>query len=111
MAGLTKTNATTTPPRWLLAELTYACPLQCPYCANPIDYAQHQAELDTGEWKRVLTQARKMGAVQLGFSGGEPLTRKRRIRLPRRADRLRQIHVAKCRRRFARAGIGQCRHL
>jgi pyrroloquinoline quinone biosynthesis protein E len=74
MAGLIKTNPT--PPRWLLAELTYACPLQCPYCANPIDYAQHQAELDTEDWKRVLTQARKMGAVQLGFSGGEPLTRK-----------------------------------
>jgi len=82
MAGLTKTNPTTalragiTPPRWLLAELTYACPLQCPYCANPIDYAKYQSELSTEDWKRVLTQARKMGAVQLGFSGGEPLTRK-----------------------------------
>ena len=82
MAGLIKTNPTTslrtgiTPPRWLLAELTYACPLQCPYCANPIDYANYQAELSTEDWKRVLTQARKMGAVQLGFSGGEPLTRK-----------------------------------
>ncbi|MGZ8236765.1 MAG: pyrroloquinoline quinone biosynthesis protein PqqE [Methylobacter sp.] len=74
MAGLTKTNIT--PPRWLLAELTYACPLQCPYCSNPIDYAKYQSELDTEDWKRVLTQARKMGAVQLGFSGGEPLTRK-----------------------------------
>ncbi len=65
-----------TPPRWLLAELTYACPLQCPYCSNPIDYAKYHAELDTEDWKRVLTQARKMGAVQLGFSGGEPLIRK-----------------------------------
>ncbi|MGZ4981043.1 MAG: pyrroloquinoline quinone biosynthesis protein PqqE [Methylobacter sp.] len=74
MAGSNKTNIT--PPRWLLAELTYACPLQCPYCANPIDYAKYQSELDTDDWKRVLSQARKMGAVQLGFSGGEPLTRK-----------------------------------
>ncbi|WP_394753787.1 pyrroloquinoline quinone biosynthesis protein PqqE [Crenothrix sp.] len=74
MAGLTKTNIT--PPRWLLAELTYACPLQCPYCSNPVDYASYQSELSTDDWKRVLTQARKMGAVQLGFSGGEPLTRK-----------------------------------
>jgi PqqA peptide cyclase len=73
MAGLTKTNIT--PPRWLLAELTYACPLQCPYCSNPIDYANYQSELSTDDWKRVLTEARKMGAVQLGFSGGEPLTR------------------------------------
>jgi len=22
------------PPLWLLAELTYRCPLQCPYCSN-----------------------------------------------------------------------------
>ena len=65
-----------TPPRWLLAELTYACPLQCPYCSNPVDYAKYADELSTYDWKRVLSQARKMGAVQLGFSGGEPLTRR-----------------------------------
>lgn len=73
MAGFDKTDIT--PPRWLLAELTYACPLQCPYCSNPLDYARHGSELSTEDWQRVLTQARKMGAVQLGFSGGEPLTR------------------------------------
>jgi len=73
MAG--SNNLKITPPRWLLAELTYKCPLQCPYCSNPIDYTKHNAELSTDDWKRVLTQARKMGAVQLGFSGGEPLTR------------------------------------
>ncbi|MEN8260113.1 MAG: pyrroloquinoline quinone biosynthesis protein PqqE [Pseudomonadota bacterium] len=62
-------------PRWLLAELTYACPLQCPYCSNPVEYARHGEELGTEDWLRVLGQARKMGAVQLGFSGGEPLAR------------------------------------
>lgn len=73
MAGSLKTEKGK--PRWLLAELTYACPLQCPYCSNPIDYANYSSELSTEDWKRVLTQARKMGAVQLGLSGGEPLTR------------------------------------
>jgi len=73
MAGSNKLKIT--PPRWLLAELTYKCPLQCPYCSNPVDYAKHSSEIGTEDWKRVLTQARKMGAVQLGFSGGEPLTR------------------------------------
>lgn len=73
MAGLPKTLS---PPRWLLAELTYACPLQCPYCSNPLDYRNFSAELSTNEWKRVLKQSREMGAVQLGFSGGEPLVRK-----------------------------------
>ncbi|MFT4021271.1 MAG: pyrroloquinoline quinone biosynthesis protein PqqE [Acinetobacter sp.] len=62
-------------PLWLLAELTYRCPLQCPYCSNPLDYAQHKDELSTEQWFDVFEQARKMGAVQLGFSGGEPLVR------------------------------------
>jgi pyrroloquinoline quinone biosynthesis protein E len=62
-------------PLWLLAELTYACPLQCPYCSNPMDFEKYKNELSTADWKRVLQQARKMGATQLGFSGGEPLVR------------------------------------
>lgn len=73
MAGSPNNN--THKPRWLLAELTYACPLQCPYCSNPVDYSQYPTELSTEDWKRVLTEARKMGAVQLGLSGGEPLAR------------------------------------
>jgi len=73
MAGSTKPPISY--PRWLLAELTYACPLQCPYCSNPIDFARHKGELTTEEWLRVLSEARELGAVQLGFSGGEPLTR------------------------------------
>ncbi|MEJ6654595.1 MAG: pyrroloquinoline quinone biosynthesis protein PqqE, partial [Pseudomonas sp.] len=28
------------PPLWLLAELTYRCPLQCPYCSNPLEFAE-----------------------------------------------------------------------
>jgi pyrroloquinoline quinone biosynthesis protein E len=64
-------------PLWLLAELSYACPLQCPYCSNPMDIAKYaKTELSTADWVRVMQQARKMGATQLGFSGGEPLVRK-----------------------------------
>ena len=63
------------PPLWLLAELTYRCPLHCVFCSNPVDYARHDQELDTATWKRVLGEARALGAVQLGFSGGEPLLR------------------------------------
>jgi pyrroloquinoline quinone biosynthesis protein E len=63
------------PPLWLLAELTYRCPLQCPYCSNPVELASAGTELSTEDWFRVLQQARKMGAAQLGFSGGEPLVR------------------------------------
>lgn len=63
-------------PLWLLAELTYRCPLQCPYCSNPLEIAKYENELSTEDWIRVMRQGRKMGATQLGFSGGEPLVRK-----------------------------------
>lgn len=63
------------PPLWLLLELTYRCPLHCPFCYNPTDYAGTGAELGTQDWIRVLREARALGAVQLGLSGGEPLTR------------------------------------
>ena len=75
-------------PLWLLAELTYRCPLQCPYCSNPLDYAQHQTELSTEEWCNVFDQAREMGAVQLGFSGGEPLVRQDLEQLVKHAHNL-----------------------
>ena len=63
------------PPLWLLAELTYRCPLHCVFCSNPLDYQAHRTELDTAAWFDVLEQARALGAVQLGLSGGEPLLR------------------------------------
>jgi pyrroloquinoline quinone biosynthesis protein E len=74
---MTTSGSDTNPPKpyWLLAELTYKCPLQCPYCSNPLDIARFDTELGTDDWKRVFREARKMGAVQLGFSGGEPLVR------------------------------------
>lgn len=63
------------PPLWLLAEVTYRCPLHCAFCYNPVDYARHGDELGTEDWLRVLREARALGAVQCGFSGGEPLLR------------------------------------
>jgi len=63
------------PPLWLLAELTYRCPLHCVFCFNPLDFARQEDELSTDDWLRVLRQGRELGAVQLGLSGGEPLLR------------------------------------
>jgi len=67
--------AAVAPPLWLLAELTYRCPLHCVFCYNPVDYTDHSRELDTAQWIDVLREARALGAAQLGFSGGEPLLR------------------------------------
>ncbi|ENO87575.1 pyrroloquinoline quinone biosynthesis protein PqqE [Thauera linaloolentis] len=63
------------PPLWLLAEVTYRCPLHCAFCYNPVDFARHETELSTADWLRVLREARAAGSVQCGFSGGEPLMR------------------------------------
>jgi PqqA peptide cyclase len=63
-------------PTTLLAELTYRCPLHCPYCSNPIEMIRAEGELSTDDWKRVFSEARALGVLQLGLSGGEPLARK-----------------------------------
>jgi pyrroloquinoline quinone biosynthesis protein E len=63
-------------PTTLLAELTYRCPLHCPYCSNPLAMTGAESELTTEDWTRVFTQARELGVLQLGLSGGEPLARK-----------------------------------
>jgi pyrroloquinoline quinone biosynthesis protein E len=76
------------PPLWLLAELTYRCPLHCVFCYNPTDFARHEDELSTEEWLRVLREARALGAVQCGFSGGEPLLREDLEALVAEAHRL-----------------------
>jgi PqqA peptide cyclase len=62
-------------PYGLLAELTYRCPLHCPYCSNAVQW-EKQLELDTREWKKTLEDASELGVLQVGFSGGEPLHRK-----------------------------------
>ena len=61
---------------WLVLELTYRCPLKCVWCNNPLDFDSYASkELSTEEWKRVLREGRELGALQLGFSGGEPMLR------------------------------------
>lgn len=74
-ASLSASNGRPGPPLWLLLELTYRCPLHCVYCSNPTEFANVGPELGTDDWLRVLREARGLGAVQLGLSGGEPLAR------------------------------------
>src|SRR5436305_3002273 len=83
-------------PYALLAEITYRCPLHCPYCSNPVTVdsavpngeqaepialgtahaTANNGELTTEEWKRVIREAAALGVLQIGFSGGEPLARR-----------------------------------
>jgi pyrroloquinoline quinone biosynthesis protein E len=63
-------------PVGLLAELTHRCPLQCPYCSNPLELERVGAELPTEVWLDVLAQAADLGVLQLHLSGGEPTVRR-----------------------------------
>jgi pyrroloquinoline quinone biosynthesis protein E len=62
-------------PYGFLAELTYRCPLHCPYCSNPPGW-KSDTELTSEEWIRTIKEAAELGVLQIGFSGGEPLLRK-----------------------------------
>src|SRR5947207_2948157 len=92
-------------PYALLAEITYRCPLHCPYCSNPVTVdsavpsgeqaepialgtahtTTNNGELTTDEWKRVIREAAALGVLQIGFSGGEPLARRDLAELVRAA--------------------------
>jgi len=62
-------------PMGLLAELTHRCPLQCPYCSNPLELTRVAEELTTAQWQEVMRQAGEIGVLQLHLSGGEPCVR------------------------------------
>ena len=63
------------PPIGILAELTHRCPLQCPYCSNPVKLLKAVGELDTDTWLSVFEQAADLGILQVHLSGGEPTLR------------------------------------
>src|ERR1700739_2752835 len=64
-------------PYTLIAELTYRCPLHCPYCSNPVRLAGGSGvELETDDWRRVFAEAEALGVMQLPLTGGEPLARR-----------------------------------
>jgi pyrroloquinoline quinone biosynthesis protein E len=76
MSDVAAPSPATPRPYTLIAELTYRCPLRCPYCSNPTDYLDNKDELTTEQWCRVLGEAEALGVVQLHLTGGEPLARK-----------------------------------
>lgn len=64
------------PPIGMLAELTHRCPLQCPYCSNPLELLKAKHELDTRTWLDLFSQAADLGVLQVHLSGGEPTLRR-----------------------------------
>jgi pyrroloquinoline quinone biosynthesis protein E len=70
-------------PSTLIAELSYQCPLHCPYCSNPTDIGaqRYHEELETEHWIRTFQQARALGVLQLALTGGEPMLRRDLVEL------------------------------
>jgi pyrroloquinoline quinone biosynthesis protein E len=65
-------------PYTLVAELSYRCPLHCPYCSNPLAIRgdRYRHELETEHWIRVFGEGRGLGVLQLALTGGEPMVRR-----------------------------------
>jgi PqqA peptide cyclase len=70
-------------PSTLIAELSYQCPLHCPYCSNPVDIGgeTYRRELATEDWIRAFREARALGVLQLALTGGEPMLRRDLVEL------------------------------
>lgn len=59
-------------PYVLLAAVTHRCNLRCRYCGV---WKESGPEMDTGQWKSLLDEARRSGTLSVSFCGGEPLVR------------------------------------
>ncbi len=62
-------------PYNLVAELTYRCPLRCPYCSNPLAFREVKDGLGAPDWTRVFCEAAELGVLHVGLTGGEPTLR------------------------------------
>ena len=72
-------------PLAVLAEITHRCPLQCPYCSNPLAMEPAANELSTADWLRVIDELAELGVLQIHFSGGEPTARRDLVQMIARA--------------------------
>src|ERR687895_2906228 len=70
-------------PSTLIAELSYRCPLHCPYCSTPLDigHEKYRRDLETEHWTRTFREARALGVLQLALTGGEPMLRRDLVEL------------------------------
>ena len=63
-------------PSFLAMALTNRCQCHCGHCRAAAPDSSTDGELDTGQVKTVIDQAKRIGTAQVFFTGGEPLLRK-----------------------------------
>jgi radical SAM protein with 4Fe4S-binding SPASM domain len=74
-------------PYYASLELTYGCNLRCVHCYNPTHKAL-PTEQKFPELLKTLEELAKLGCAQIGFTGGEPLTRPDFFDLAKHAKKL-----------------------
>jgi MoaA/NifB/PqqE/SkfB family radical SAM enzyme len=62
-------------PVWVTVAPTYRCQCRCVHCYAEGRGRTSRTELDTAAWRDLLSQVRGLAAIQVTFSGGEPLLR------------------------------------
>jgi len=60
-------------PTSVLFSLTYKCQCRCPHCGAALYKKAHRKELVYGEIMRLIEEIKRLGAIWVCFSGGEPL--------------------------------------
>ena len=62
-------------PPFISIAATYRCQCRCAHCSVTGRRRDDDNELTTGEIQRVIDQAKRLGILQVTFTGGEPLLR------------------------------------
>lgn len=80
MTKITKRDKSSTkyPLEHIDIELTRECNLACKHCSAGVD--TQGKELTTDKIETILQEAKSLGLNKVGFTGGEPLLRKRKLR-------------------------------
>jgi len=88
LAHLARSVVSRSVPRYMTLGITFRCQCRCVHCYARGRTPDDREELTTEEAKWVLDQARRLGVLQVTFSGGEPLLRDDVAELVRHARRL-----------------------
>jgi MoaA/NifB/PqqE/SkfB family radical SAM enzyme len=72
-------------PRFMTLAVTFRCQCRCVHCYAHGRAASKREELDTQEVKAVLDDAKRIGVLQVTFSGGDPILREDLVELVRYA--------------------------
>ncbi|MBN1221957.1 MAG: radical SAM protein [Candidatus Aminicenantes bacterium] len=105
------------PPITAIFAVTYRCQCTCEHCYAMFEERQGVNEMSTEELKKTLDQIKKLGALQVLFTGGEPLLRKdicdlvshaHKIGLITRMSTNGDLLTRDCVKELKRAGLNQC---